>query len=166
MRIWKNLPISKIAYTWFTLGGGKKDPPPGTPSVNKILLYFFINLLFWIPTTSLSQSPLYIFQTIQSCHLLTMNRWKSINANLSTHRLISFSLFFEFPFLDFMFQVHEYVKDWKYIKITIKIYYVRRIIKKPHSIILDTSPAHTSSLILRRGHIMLGGSSILLSLQI
>ena len=27
MKSWKNLPFSKIAFTWFTLGGGKKDPP-------------------------------------------------------------------------------------------------------------------------------------------
>ena len=27
MKSWNNLPFSKIAFTWFTLGGGKKDPP-------------------------------------------------------------------------------------------------------------------------------------------
>ena len=51
---------------------------------------FLIFLLFWIPPTSLSQSPLSIFQIDQSRHLLKMNRSK--NTTVIEVVLLSFDL--------------------------------------------------------------------------
>ena len=79
MKSWNNLPFSKIAFTWFTLGGGKKDPP-STLRVKYNATKIIMNKSI-APISGLSNEILWIFVAQRTAELLEVKVSGQINVN-------------------------------------------------------------------------------------